>query len=158
MQPPTHAENPSEPRPEPPPQNDRRFIDVTVALAQGGYIFSMYSNDRLGVFWELLFNVAEGPQASIEIQAHGDWVSLVGGPSLGKPDDQLARALLKLNGRVATARAGFNSNGEVIVVTNFHRDLLSMLALRHHITTVLETIVDIRQLIAKGTNEADVSS
>ena len=158
MQPPTHAENPSETLREPPVQTDRHFIDVTVALAQGGYIFSMYTNERLGVFWELLFNVTDGLQVSIEIQIHGDWVSFVGGPNLGKPDDQLARALLKLNGRVATARAGFNSNGEVIVVTHFHRDLLSTVALRHHITTVLETIVDIRQLIAKGADAADVSS
>lgn len=131
------------------PTKDREHVEITVALAKTGYIFSMFSNDKLGVYWELLFNSKDGPRVPVEIQAHGAWITFIGDPSVGKPNDELARALLKLNGRVATARAGFNSSDEVIVVSHFQREILTPEQLQHHIDSVLDTALAVREIAGR---------
>src|SRR5687768_15340857 len=94
-------------------ESESRHVDVTVALAEAGYIFQMYSSDELGVYWEILFKMKNDErQLSVEIQSHGPWLTFIAEPGVGQPDNDLARALLNLNGRIATARAGFNPRGE----------------------------------------------
>jgi hypothetical protein len=139
---PEEAVTPKAPASAPP----RRDIEVTVALAEAGYLFSMYSSEHLGVFWELPFGSSVADGFTVELQVHGEFLVLIGDPKVGKPDDALCRALFDKNGQILSARIGLNSAGEVIVLSHFQRELLTASQLQYHVRNVVDTIAEVQRL------------
>jgi|tagenome__1003787_1003787.scaffolds.fasta_scaffold20699739_3 hypothetical protein len=147
MSPPATSPDPAPTSPSPETKKpDDKHIDVTVALAQAGYLFSMYHNEGLGVFWVLPFDLPTGQVINIEVQVHGTSVTIIGNPGLGIVNDDLCRAMLKLNGLVATARAGFNPNNEIIILSHFQRDAASPEQLRRHIQSVIDAAAEAQRI------------
>jgi hypothetical protein len=131
-----------------PPQGvPPELILVTTAIAQAGFLFTMYKSERFGITWELRFNMTDGSQVDVEVQSTKDYVTVIASPGIGTVDPEAAFKLLDLNGRLLLARAGLDIKKEVIILSQFPRVALSPAQIKQSVQAVLNAVMDSRVLL-----------